>query len=113
MDDNIAKTIGTRIKSKREEIGISQKALAEMVGISPAAVNQFEKGEKKPSSSVLAVISRELGVSTDYLLGTSDLSDNVVAAFRDFEKLGNADKKTILDHIEYLKAKSRRKKHPQ
>ena len=43
MDDNIAKTIGARIKSKREEIGISQKALAEMVGTSPAAINQFEK----------------------------------------------------------------------
>ena len=112
MDDNIAKTIGTRIRLKREAIEISQKALAERDGISPAAINQFEKGEKKPSSSVLAIISRELGVSTDYLLGASDLSDNVVAAFRDFDKLGNEDKKAILGHIEYLKAKSRRKKTP-
>lgn len=112
MDDSIAKTIGARMKTKREEMGITQRAFAEMIGVSPSAVNQFEKGEKKPSSSLLAVIARELRASTDYLLGASDLSDNVAAAFRDFEKLGDGDKKTILDHIEYLKAKSRRKKHP-
>lgn len=116
MDDNIAKTIGLRIKSKREEIGISQRALADEVGVSPSAINQFEKGEKKPSSSVLAIISKKLGISTDYLLGATDknelfLSSDIAAAFRDFQKLGKEDRETILGHIGYLKAKSKRKKN--
>jgi len=117
MEDDIAKTIGTRIKSKREEMGISQKDLADMIGVTPAAVSQFEKGVKKPSSSVLATISRQLGVSTDYLFGAADrkelfLSGDIAAAFRDFEKLDNEDRETILDHIKYLKSKSKRKKNP-
>jgi transcriptional regulator with XRE-family HTH domain len=106
--------IGKRIKIKREVLGITQKGLAEKVGITPAAINQFEKGEKRPSSAVLANIARELGVSTDYLLGAADkedmfLSGNVVTAFRDFTKLGKQDREIILGHIAYLKSKAKQK----
>lgn len=115
MPENLSEIIGKRIKAKREEIGMSQKGLAEKVSISPAAMNQFEKGGKKPSSEVLARIATELGVSTDYLLGASDeekmfLSGNVAAAFRDFKELTKKDREIILSHIEFLKSKAKEKK---
>jgi transcriptional regulator with XRE-family HTH domain len=114
MKENIAEIIGKRIKAKRVEIGMTQKGLADKVDISPSAINQFEKGEKKPSSEVLAHIANELGVSTDYLLGASDeekmfLSDNVVAAFRDFKELSKKDREIVLSHIEFLKSKAKEK----
>jgi hypothetical protein len=62
----------------------------------------------------LAHIANELGVSTDYLLGASDeekmfLSDNVVAAFRDFKELSKKDREIVLSHIEFLKSKAKEK----
>lgn len=114
MEENIATIIGKRIKSTREERGITQKALAEMVGVSPSAINQFEKGEKKPSSELLVSIALELGASTDYLLGASKkgemfLSGDVVAAFRDFKGLSKRDREIILENIKLLKSLGKRK----
>ena len=114
MNERFAEIIGTRMRQKREEAGLSQKGLAEKVGISPAAINQFEKGEKKPSSPVLATIAEELGVSTDYLLGASEednifFSDNVAAAFRDFKKLSKTDREIIIKNIRFLKSQTKPK----
>ena len=114
MIKTLSEIIGKRIKVQREEMGLSQKGLAERVDISPSAINQFEKGEKKPSSEVLARIASELGVSTDYLFGASNekvfLTGNVAAAFRDFKKLTTKDREIILGHIEFLKSKAKEKK---
>jgi len=111
MNENIASIIGTRIKAARDKIEISQKKLAENVGISPAAINQFEKGEKKPSSEVLARIANELGVSNDYLLGASDEENsiNVSVAFRGFKELSKKDRELISSHIEFLRSKANMK----
>lgn len=114
MEKNIAKVIGRRIRAKREENSMTQKALADKVDITPSAINQFEKGGKKPSSEVLASIARELGVSADYLLGASEeenlfLSDDMVTAFRDFKGLSKADREIILKNIKFLKSENRRK----
>ena len=115
MNESLAVIIGKRTRVKREELGLSQKGLAEKVRVSPAAINQFEKGEKKPSSGVLASIAEELGVSTDYLLGAADegnifLTDNVVAAFRDFKELSKTDRDIILKNIKFLKSQTKRKR---
>ena len=115
MEDGFAKRIGKRIKIKRKKDKINQKELAEKVGISASAINQFEKGEKKPSSIVLAKIARVLDVSTDYLIAVSDdegifVGKEVSLAFRDFKELKRKDRDIILDHIEYLKSKTEQKK---
>ena len=79
--ENLATEIGARIKSKRASLRITQRGLAEKVGISAAAINKFEKGEKKPSTNVLLKIAEVLDTTTDYmLLGTKD--DEVSVAFR-------------------------------
>ena len=114
MEENISKIIGKRIRSTRERKGIIQKALAEMVGVSPSAINQFEKGEKKPSSELIANIAHELGVSTDYLLGASKkedifLTEDIASAFRDFKELSNKDREIILKNIKLLKSLGKRK----
>ncbi len=113
MEENISKIIGKRIRSTRERKAIIQKALAKMVGVSPSAINQFEKGEKKPSSELLANIAHALGVSTDYLLGASKkedifLTEDIAAAFRDFKGLSNKDREIILENIKVLKSLRKR-----
>ncbi len=115
MNENLAEIIGQRIKATREKIDMSQKKLAEAVEVSPAAINQFEKGEKKPSSGVLARIAGALGTSADYLLGASEedeglfLNSKVAAAFRNFRELEKKDRDIIMGHIEYLRSRARAK----
>ena len=50
---------------------ISNKQLADAIGVSPGNVSDWKSGRSKPSAEVLARIAKFLGVSTDYLLGLS------------------------------------------
>lgn len=58
-----------RIKGLREERGISQKQLAEMLHIAPPSVSNWEHGKTRPTRANLLALAKLFGVSTDYLLG--------------------------------------------
>lgn len=58
-----------RIKEIREEKGISQRQLAEIVGVSAVTVLNWENGIFEPGASDLIKLSGALGVSIDHLLG--------------------------------------------
>lgn len=114
MEDTLAKQIGTRIKDERKKRNMTQKELADKVDISPAAINQFEKGVKKPSSEVLTKIAKALDISTDYLLTERGdqifVDEEVKTAFRGFKSLSEEDRETILKNIRFLlKEKSKSK----
>lgn len=108
------KLIGQRIKERRDAADLSQKNLADLIDVSPSAVNQYEKGEKVPSTETLLKLAKALGVTTDYLLGASKEKDilidkEVSMAFRDFKGFTLKDRATIMDHIAYLKDKASKK----
>lgn len=64
----------TRIRERREELGISQEELAKRVGCSRQYVVAIESDkETNVSSKLLLAIARVLGTTTDYLL----FNDNV------------------------------------
>lgn len=65
-------TFGERIVATRKEKGISQKALAELLGISPTRLNYWEKDKRFPPIPMLNRISEILEVDGDYLLGRTD-----------------------------------------
>ncbi len=54
--------VGTRIRELRQARGISARALAKTLGISPSAVSQIERGVMQPSVSRLIAITDALGV---------------------------------------------------
>ena len=58
-----------KIKKLREDKGMMQIDLAKVVGVSPAAVNQWEAGTKKPELAKLVILADFFQVSVDYLLG--------------------------------------------
>ncbi|MEA2736994.1 MAG: Helix-turn-helix domain [Acetobacteraceae bacterium] len=62
--------IGERIKSARQEAGLTQRELAKKLAVSAGAVGQWETG-KVPATGRLAALADCLGVSLDWLLGTS------------------------------------------
>ena len=58
-----------RLTQLRKEKGLSQKQLAEDLGVTQATIARYENGTRQPSLDFLVVIALYLGVSTDYLLG--------------------------------------------
>ncbi|WP_254865826.1 XRE family transcriptional regulator, partial [Vibrio parahaemolyticus] len=67
-------TIANRLRVLREEkFNISKREMAERLGVSQSAVNQWEKGINLPSQKHLITISEKFDVSYEWLInGTSD-----------------------------------------
>jgi transcriptional regulator with XRE-family HTH domain len=60
-----------RIRTRRQEAGLSCAALARLSGVSTAYISQIERGinGERPSAEFLARAARALGTSVDDLLG--------------------------------------------
>ena len=68
--------IGKYIAGKRKKLGMTQKQLAEKLGMSDKSVSKWERGESIPDIEVLKQIADLFGVSVDYLLSeTHDKSE--------------------------------------
>ncbi len=61
-------TIGETIRKYRKELGLTQEEVAGRLGVTTPAVNKWENNNTLPDISLLAPISRLLGISTDTLL---------------------------------------------
>lgn len=62
-----------RIRSLREEAGMTQKELAARLGVKGGAVvSKYENGVNPLPEDALRVLSIVFGVSVDYILGISD-----------------------------------------
>ena len=65
--------LGVRIRRLREERGLTQRALAKMMGISPSYVNQLESNRRPVTASVLLKLANALGVDlTEFSAGPAD-----------------------------------------
>lgn len=71
--------LGMRIALLRRQAGLSQRALAAALEISPSAVGMYEQERRTPSTELLVEMARLFDVSTDFLLtGNSRPSDAAV-----------------------------------
>jgi transcriptional regulator with XRE-family HTH domain len=61
--------IGLKIKNLRKELHITQKNLADILGISAQAISKWERRDNDPDINLLPEIAKTLGVTIDYLLG--------------------------------------------
>lgn len=59
--------VGERLRAHRQEAGMSLRALARDVGVSPSLISQIEHGKATPSVGTLYAIVSELGISFDEL----------------------------------------------
>ena len=62
-----------RLKLLREEKGLIQKDIANLLNVSIPAVNQYESGKRDMSTETVVKLAEYFNVSTDYLLGKSDI----------------------------------------
>ncbi len=65
--------IAEKIKALREARGFTQAELARQLGITRNGVNSWEQGLSMPSPAYLVELAKLFRVSTDYLLGLSEI----------------------------------------
>lgn len=64
--------VGNKIKELRNEIKITQKELAKLVGKSPTAVASWEQGLSEPCINDIKTMCKIFDVSADFFLGLTD-----------------------------------------
>ena len=77
--------MGDKLKSLRIEKKLTQKQVADRIGLAISAVSSYESGSRYPSYDVLVKLARMFHVSTDYLLGMTDRRNIDVAGLDDDE----------------------------
>lgn len=74
-------TIGKLIKRTRLQSNLSQKELAEKLGVSASMIGQYESDCRRPKLDTLQRIANALGVPLAYLLEESDINVRSIELF--------------------------------
>ena len=64
--------MGEKLRSLRIEKNLTQKQVADRIGLAISAVSSYESGRRYPTYDTLIKLARMFHVSTDYLLGIAD-----------------------------------------
>ncbi len=103
-----------RLREQREELGIKQKDMAKKLNLPANTYNGYETGKRTPPLDVIVEISEILGVTTDYLLGKTDIINpevtfnppqkevETIAAHLDDKDITPKKMKMIQDYIDLL-----------
>ncbi len=102
--------VGFRLRKLRKE---KHKTLVEVnqdTGISFSGLAEIERGERSCNSTTLKILADYYGVSTDFILGSTDSgssSDSVDLAFYNQHGIvSDEQKKEIESFIKFVKAKN-------
>ena len=68
------------LKSKRKQLGLTQKELAEIVGITPKTIQNYEKKKTIPTPALMEEISIALNVSFEEMIDNSELNNKIISA---------------------------------
>ncbi len=71
--DDILKKFGQRLKELRKSKGLTQKEMANLMDMTDRNYQRFEYGKINVSATTLCFLADFFGVTTDYLLGRSEL----------------------------------------
>lgn len=115
--DTLRATIGERIKSRRQELHLTQTDIARNSDISSGNISGMENGKFLPSALALHQLSVLLKCSIDWIitgevsnieeLNFSDIEDNLLRSFR---SLDESDQEEILELIEFKLLRSQERK---
>ena len=67
-------TVGQRIAQKRKELGFSQEALGDRLGVSRQSIYKWESDSTLPEVEKLIALSKLFGVSVGWLLGVEEVA---------------------------------------
>jgi len=101
------RTLGSLIKARRNERGLSQQALADLCGTSDSEIAKIERGERKsPNCQILCRMAKALGYHPLELLKASgfltnaDIQDSL--AIRGLERLTEPELSHVQAFVDFL-----------
>jgi transcriptional regulator with XRE-family HTH domain len=84
---------GSILSDLRNKSNITQKELANILGVSRGTIGMYEIGQRDPDTETLKKLAQYFNVSIDYLLGNSDTKnsyaskDNITKSLNDDQEL--------------------------
>lgn len=98
------RTFGENLIFFRETKGLKQKELAQLAGITPTALNYYEKNKREPNVLIIKTIAKILGITGDELLGITvdDNHDKDTSAQKDIPVTLSAAEKQLLQNFRQL-----------
>lgn len=67
-------TFNERLKGLRKQRGLSQRALANELGVGSSTIAMYESGQREPDHEMTETIADYFNVDIDYLLGRSNVT---------------------------------------
>jgi transcriptional regulator with XRE-family HTH domain/mannose-6-phosphate isomerase-like protein (cupin superfamily) len=68
----VAMSVGSQLRDRRKEVGLSLRQFARDLGVSPSFISQIENGKSQPSVATLYTICSALDLSIDELFGRTE-----------------------------------------
>lgn len=72
MPEYTAVAFGDRLRQMRKEMGLTQDEFAQKLGTSKQVLSRYETNQRTPKVNQAREYAEKLGVSLDYMLGTTD-----------------------------------------
>jgi transcriptional regulator with XRE-family HTH domain len=76
-------TFGQRLRVLREEKKLVQKEIADLLNVSQSTIGKYESDQRTPSPDAIIKLAMFFEVSTDYLLGVSDIRNPLQMEYPD------------------------------
>lgn len=110
-------SIGSRIKERREELGITQTRLAELLGVSKGAIGNYETDANSPKASIMYKVFDVLDCDANYLF-QDEMGDRSGLASKDetllqfYHRLNEEGQEKLIDYADDLVRSEKYKKLP-
>ena len=65
----MTKNLSTYIKSRRQNIGLTQKELAKLIGVTDVTISRWESGQRDPIWSDFVRLCEVLGMELEWFVG--------------------------------------------
>jgi Zn-dependent peptidase ImmA (M78 family)/DNA-binding XRE family transcriptional regulator len=91
--------MGDRLKMARSKAGLSLRALAERVEVSPMAISKYERGLLVPGSAMLIKMANALSVKPDYFFRSSSIALSS-PSYRRKKSLSAQSQKMIIGEVQ-------------
>lgn len=99
MGDNF----NENLKFAREKRGLSQKEVAENIGVAKSTYSLYESGNREPNVQTIKKIADVLNTSADELLGIDDEPQTIAAHF-DGNEYTEEELSKIKEFAEFVKS---------
>ena len=63
---------GEKIRNARKALGLTQRQLAEQIGVSNTSISNWEKGLSRPDADLIQELCRALNLQPNDIYGTAD-----------------------------------------